>query len=50
MKSSRNDPGIFQNIFKSHFGLVKQLKSAFLDLKADFCIFLFHILDLNVHF
>ena len=48
VKSSRNDPGIFQNIFKSHFGLGKHLRSPFLDLKTDFWMFLFHILDLNV--
>ena len=50
MESSRNDPGMFQNILKNHFGFKTILKGQLLDLKTDFSMFQVHILDLNVHF
>ena len=39
MKSSWNDPGIFQNILRSHFGLGKPLRCHILDLNLDISIF-----------
>ena len=50
MKSGRNESGIFQNMFKSHFGFETTLKSQFWDRKTDFPMFQVHILDLNVNF
>ena len=47
IKSGLNNPGIFQNIFLSHFFFKTILKSQFLDLKTDFWMFQVHVLDLN---
>ena len=35
MKPGRDNPGMFQDIFESHFGLETTLKSPLLDLKTD---------------